>query len=153
MTRIRCVLWLSMMVAFVPTPGWSQTAGTAATGFVTDTLAGAQGANALHADASKRNVAAGMALYSVYDEATNKLYVLQPQATGAAYVGQRVTVTGTLGPSPMQHAGQQVNPQTSAVEDFHHVGQDSSTPIGGVLTISSIAVAKPGPPKKAASGQ
>ncbi len=113
------------------------------TGFVTDTLSGVQGANALHADASKRNVAAGMAMYAVYDEATNKLYVLQPQATGDAYVGQRVTVTGTLGPSAMQHAGQQVNPQTSAVEDFHHVGQDSMTPIGGVLTISSIAPAQP----------
>jgi hypothetical protein len=82
------------------------------TGFVTDTLAGKRGANALHADASKRNVAAGMAMYAVYDEATKKLYVLQPQATGATNVGQRVTVTGTLSPTAMQHAGQGVDPQS-----------------------------------------
>jgi hypothetical protein len=131
----------------------AQSAQVSVTGFVTDTLSGRRGANPLHADASKRNVAAGMAVYAVYDEATKKLYVLQPQATGATYVSQRVTVTGTLAPSGMQHAGQHVNPQANVTEDFHHVGQDSTTPIGGVLTIASIAVAQPGPPVKAPGGQ
>ncbi|MGA7784664.1 MAG: hypothetical protein WB997_08470 [Candidatus Acidiferrales bacterium] len=124
-----------------------------ATGFVTDTLSGKQGANALHADAAKRNVQAGMAMYAVYDEATEKLYVLQPQGTGEAYVGQRLTVSGTLAPSAMQHAGQGVDPQSGQAVNFHHVGQDSSTPIGGVLTISSIAVANPGPPANAPGTQ
>jgi len=50
----------------------------------------------------------------------------------------------------MQRAGQGVDPQTGQAVVFHHVGQDSTTPIGGVLTISSIAVAKPGPPPKPA---
>jgi hypothetical protein len=131
----------------------AQSAQVSVTGFVTDTLSGRRGANPLHADASKRNVAAGMAVYAVYDEGTKKLYVLQPQATGATYVGQRVTVTGTLAPSGMQHAGQHVNPQTNVTEDFHHVGQDSTTPVGGVLTITSITVAQPGPAASSSSGQ
>lgn len=131
----------------------AQTNQVGVTGFVTDTLSGKRGAAAQHAEASKRNVAAGMAMYAVYDEATKKLYVLQPQATGEAYVGQRVTVAGTLGPSAMRHAGQRENPQTHVAEDFHQVGQDSTTPIGGVLSVSSIAVAKPGPPAKAAGTQ
>jgi hypothetical protein len=131
----------------------AQSTQVSVTGFVTDTLSGRRGANELHGDASKRNVAAGMGVYAVYDEATKKLYVLQPQATGATYVGQRVTVAGSLAPSAMQHAGQHVNPQTNVTEDFHRVGQDSTTPIGGVLTITSIAAAQPGPPAKAASGQ
>jgi hypothetical protein len=131
----------------------AQSAQMSVTGFVTDTLSGRRGANPLHADASKRNVAAGMAVYAVYDEATKKLYVLQPQATGATYVSQRITVTGTLAPSGMQHAGQHVNPQTNVTEDFHRVGQDSTTPIGGVLTIASITVANPGPPASASGGQ
>ncbi len=123
---------------------YAQSTQVTVTGFVTDTLSGVRGANALHADTSKRYVAAGMAVYAVYDEGTKKLYVLQPQGTGATYVGQRVTAAGTLAPSAMQHAGQLVNPQTGVSENFHHVGQDSTTPIGGVLTITSINVAQPG---------
>jgi hypothetical protein len=140
-------------VGLLAVGAYAQTVQVSVTGFVTDTLSGKRGANALHAEASKRNVAAGMAKYAVYDEKTHKLYVLEPQATGATYVGQRVTVTGTLGTSRMTHAGQQENPQTHEKQDFHHVGQDSTTPIGGVLAISSIAAAKPGAPAKAASAQ
>jgi hypothetical protein len=69
-------------------------------------------------------VAAGIAMYAVYDEGTKKLYVLEPQATGATYVAQHMTVTGTLAPRGMQHVGQRVNPQTNVTEDFHRVGQD-----------------------------
>jgi hypothetical protein len=140
-------------VSLMALASYAQSTKMSVTGYVTDTLSGKPGANALHSEASKRNVAAGMAKYAVYDEKTQKLYVLDPQATGAAYVGQRVTVTGTLGTSVMRHAGQSVDPQSGEAKDFHHAGQDSTTPIGGVLTISSIAVARPGPPAKATTGQ
>jgi hypothetical protein len=154
MNRFRIVTIILMgLLAFPGEGSRAQSAQVTVTGFVTDTLSGIHGANELHGDASKRNVASGMAVYAVYDEGTKKLYVLQPQATGATYVSQRLTVTGTLAPSGMQHAGQHVNPQTNVTEDFHRVGQDSTTPIGGVLTITSIAVANPGPPANASSGQ
>jgi hypothetical protein len=154
MNRLKCS-GVALAMGLLAVAAYAQTAQvqTSVTGFVTDTLAGKRGANALHAEASKRNVAAGMAKYAVFDEKTQKLYVLQPQATGEAYVGQRVTVSGTLAPSAMQHAGQGQDPQSGQPVNFHHAGQDSSTPIGGLLTISSIAVAKPGPPAKAASGE
>jgi hypothetical protein len=119
----------------------AQAVQTSVTGFITDTLSGSRGANALHADASKRNVASGMAKYAVYDETTNRLYILDPQDTAGAYLGQRVTITGTLSPHPMQHAGQHVNPKTNEVEDFHKLNQDSSTLIAGVLTNFTIVPA------------
>jgi hypothetical protein len=40
----------------------------------------------------------------------------------------------------MQHAGQTVDPSTGAVKDFHPVVNDS-TPIGGVVTISTVTLA------------
>jgi hypothetical protein len=111
-------------------------------GFVTDTLSGRRGANSLHANAARRNVASGMAKYAIYDEKTKKLFILDQQ-TAMSYLGQRVTATGTLVPSPMVHAGQRVNSSTNRAEDLHHVGQDSSTPIAGALTISTITVTPP----------
>jgi hypothetical protein len=114
-------------------------------GYVTDTLSGRSGATALHAAATKANVEAGMAKYAVYDEKTKQLYILEPQATAAAYLelGVRVTVTGTLASSPAKRAGQMVDPQTSEVKDFHSLRARDSTPVAGILTISSIAVAPP----------
>ncbi len=120
-----------------------QTNQVTVTGFVTDTLSGIRGANALHADAAKRNVASGMASYALYDEKTKKLYILGQQDTAAANLGQRVTVTGALAASPMTHAGQAVDPKSGQSVDFHHLGQGSSTPIAGVLTITSIALTPP----------
>jgi hypothetical protein len=116
------------------------------TGFVTDTLAGKRGANALHADAAKRAVASGMAQYALYDEKTHKLYIFASQDSAVAYLGQHITITGTVAPSPMAHGAQVVDPNTNEVKDFHHVGQDSATPVAGVLTIASVAVAPPPKP-------
>jgi hypothetical protein len=140
-------------VCLLAMAAYGQSVKVSVTGFVTDTLSGKRGANALHAETSKRNVAAGMAVYALYDEKTHMLFVFEPQTTGATYVGQRVTVTGTLTASAMQHAGQHENPDTHAAENFHHAGQESTTPIGGVLTITSIAVAQPGPPAKTPAAQ
>jgi hypothetical protein len=124
----------------------AQTSKASVTGFITDTLSGKRGANALHVDAAKRAVASGMAQYALYDEKTHKLYILAPQDSAVAYLGQHIKVTGTLAPSPMAHGAQAVDPNTNEVKDFHHVGQDSSTPVAGVLTITSVAVAPPAGP-------
>jgi hypothetical protein len=122
---------------------------TTVTGFLTDTLSGKRGANALHVDSAKRNVAAGMAQYAVYDEKTHKLYILEPQSTATAFVCQRITVTGALAPSPMAHGAQTIDPNTNQVKNFHHLGQDDATPIGGVLTFTSLSVAPAGSAKAA----
>lgn len=123
---------------------------TTVTGFLTDTLSGKRGANALHVDTAKRNVASGMAQYAVYDEKSHKLYILEPQSSAVAYICQRITVTGALASSPMSHGAQTVDPNTNQVKNFHHLGQDDSTPIAGVLNIGTIALAPP-PPQKPAS--
>lgn len=137
-TRVT-ILFVSLMTIAV---GMSQAQSPVASacGYVTDTLSGFHGADEKHSDAAKQNVKAGMAQYAVYDEQTRRLFILEPQETAATYIGQRVTVMGALTASPMQHAGQSVDPTTNAVIDFHRVVNDS-TPIGGVLTITSIAPA------------
>jgi hypothetical protein len=122
---------------------------TAVTGFLTDTLSGKRGANALHVDASKRAVASGMAQYALCDEKTQKLYILAPQDSAVTYLGQHIKVTGTLAPTRIAHGAQAVDANTNKVKDFHHVGQDDATPVAGVLTITTIAVAPTGPHKRA----
>jgi hypothetical protein len=126
--------------------GYAQTKPLTVTGFVTDTLSGKRGANALHMDAAKRAVASGMAQYALYDEKTHKLYILAPQDSAVAYLGQHIAITGTLAPSAMVHGAQMVDPNTNEVKDFHHVGQDTATPVAGVLTITSVAIAPPAGP-------
>lgn len=116
---------------------------TTVTGFLTDTLSGKRGANGLHVDTAKRNVASGMAQNAVYDEKTHKLYIMEPQSTAGAYICQRITVTGALASSPMAHSAQTIDPNTNQVKNFHHPGQDDTTPVAGVLTIATIAVAPP----------
>lgn len=151
-----------------------------ATGYITDTLCGAKGANAQHIDCAKRTVASGKAKYAIYDEATKKLYILQGSgASGASieqYLGQRVKITGTLSTTPtsgepgrtITRAGQSYAPdavatpiksdgnpdqsntarmvsgdpaapsgQGAARVQSHRKALDVSTPIAGVLTISS----------------
>jgi hypothetical protein len=140
-TAIHLLFILTAVTIFL-TDARTQTLEVSVVGFITDTLSGSTGATALHAAATKRNVAAGMGKYAVYDEKTKQLYILEPQDTAAAYLelGQRVTVTGTLAASPVRTAGQMVDPRTSEVKEFHRPVQDS-TPVAGVLTITSIAVA------------
>lgn len=141
---IATISGLLILGAQAQTPGPSTV-----TGFVTDTLSGKRGANALHVDAAKRNVAAGMAQYAVYDEKTHKLYILEPQSTVLPYICQRIKVTGTLASSPMIHGAQTIDPNTNQVKDFHHLGQDDATPIAGVLTVTSLNVAPAGSAKAA----
>jgi hypothetical protein len=136
----RSLFWVVSAGIFL-VPAVAQTSQVSVTGFITDTLSGSTGATAEHSDASKRNVEAGMAKYAVYDEATKKLYILDPQETAASYLGQRVAVKGGLAASPITKAGQMVDPRTNEVKDFHRP-VNSTTPVAGVLTISSIAAAR-----------
>jgi hypothetical protein len=85
-----------------------------ATGYITDTLCGQKGANAQHIDCAKRSVASGKAKYAIYDEATKRLYILDPQDTAVAYLGQRVKITGTLSTTPLTRAGQSYAPDAVA---------------------------------------
>lgn len=83
---------------------FAESSRTTVTGWITDTLCAAKGANAQHVECAKRSVASGKAKYALYDERTKRLYILEPQETVALYLalGQRVKVTGTLNFSPQQ---------------------------------------------------
>ena len=80
------------------------------TGFLTDTLCGRRGATAQHIEHAKRSVASGKAKYAIYDERTKQLYILEPQDTAVQYLGQRVTITGTLSPAAEKRAGEKAVP-------------------------------------------
>ncbi|MCL4522882.1 MAG: hypothetical protein M1453_13785 [Acidobacteria bacterium] len=89
------------------------TTGISATGYITDTLCGAKGANSQHIDCAKRSVASGKAKYAIYDEATKRLYILQGSGI-EQYLGQRVKISGTLNSSPLTRAGQSYAPDAVA---------------------------------------
>ena len=65
-------------------------------GYVTDTMCGAKGASAAHADCAKTCVKEHGAKFALYDESTKKVYVLDPQEKAAEHAGHEVTVQGTL---------------------------------------------------------
>jgi hypothetical protein len=135
MQRIILVLGILAMAGYAQQNG-------AITGFITDTQCGARGATAQHIDCAKRKVASGKAKYAVYDEATKRLYILEPQATAEQYLGRRVKVTGTVSTSVLTRSGQSYDARARKVVS-HADALDSSTAIAGVLTISSIEEALP----------
>jgi hypothetical protein len=129
-----------------------QTTSITVTGFLTDTSCGRKGATSLHVDCAKRKVAAGTAKYAIYDEATKRLYILEPQASAEQYLGQRVRITGSLTSSRMTRAGQvltstsastSVGGSQSGLDKVESLPKslDASTPIAGVLTIASVEAA------------
>jgi hypothetical protein len=65
-------------------------------GFVTDTLCGAKGANADHAACATKCVKERGAKYALYDATDKKVYILDPQDKAAPHAGHEVTVKGTL---------------------------------------------------------
>ncbi|MBI3485116.1 MAG: hypothetical protein HY012_08200, partial [Acidobacteria bacterium] len=111
---MRSKLLAPILIAFVAVPAAAQTTTVTVTGFLTDTLSGRSGATALNVESAKRNVASGKAKYAIYDEATKKLYILDPQDTAVTYLGQRVKITGTLLPTPLTRAGQSYAPDAVA---------------------------------------
>lgn len=126
------------VMVFAVCAGSSRAGQVTVQGFLTDTLAGARGASPTNAESAKRRVASGKALYAVYDEATKRLYVLEPQQTAESWLGQRVQITGTLSSTPLKQAGQTIDPRTGLAVS-HPSALDSTTPIAGVLTISTIS--------------
>jgi len=142
-----------MLALSVLTVGQTTSQASAATGFITDTLCGAVGATANHIEHAKQTVASGKAKYAIYDEKAKKLYILTcaaPTGPGEApddagcftsYLGQRVTVTGTLSATPVKRAGQRFDHTSQkVVSHTPRAGAplDTSTPVAGILTISSI---------------
>lgn len=66
------------------------------TGWVTDTHCGAKGTSAEHAACAKKCVEQNGAKYALYDTATKKVYVLEPQDQAASHAAQHVKVKGTI---------------------------------------------------------
>ena len=66
------------------------------TGWVTDTMCGAKGATAKHADCAKKCVDGGHGKYALYNPADKKVYTLDPQANLADHAGHFVKVTGSV---------------------------------------------------------
>ena len=66
------------------------------TGWVTDTMCGAKGASAKHADCAKKCVDGGHGKYALYNPADKKVYTLDPQEKLAEHAGHFVKVTGSV---------------------------------------------------------
>lgn len=137
-------------------------------GWLTDTQCGARGANENHAVHARRMVASGKAKYAIYDEATKKLYILEPQSAAEQWLGQRVSISGTVSAANITRAGESHAPDAVAhyngangtkrptaetdIPDgkavattartqrhgFPRPPLDTSTPVAGVLTITKI---------------
>lgn len=95
-------LLVLILVASLSAIGAQVTISVSATGYITDTMCGAKGANAQHVDCAKRSVASGNgsaalttgAKYALYDEATKKLYILQGSGVGDQGSGTEGTNIG-----------------------------------------------------------
>ena len=134
---------------------FAQQTSVSATGFITDTLCGKSGANPKHIEHAKQTVASGKAKYAIYDERTKQLYILDGsqlvgdpstgsgQAAIEQYLGQRVTITGTLSATPVKRAGQKLDPASGEV--VRHTPRagaalDTSTPVAGVLAFPRLSL-------------
>jgi len=65
------------------------------TGWVTDTMCGAKGATAKHADCARKCVDGGHGKYALYNPADKRVYTLDPQEKLAEHAGHFVKVTGS----------------------------------------------------------
>ncbi len=65
------------------------------TGWITDSVCGAKGASEKHAQCAKSCAGRGEK-YALYDEASKKVYILDPQDPAAEHAGHHVNVKGTL---------------------------------------------------------
>ncbi len=66
------------------------------TGWITDSMCGAKGESAKHADCAAKCVKEHGAKYALYNPTDKKVYVLDPQDTVAAHAGHHVTVKGMV---------------------------------------------------------
>jgi Protein of unknown function (DUF5818) len=65
-------------------------------GWITDAMCGAKGANAGHAGCAMKCVKEHGGKFALYDTENKKIYILDPQDKAAENLGHPVTVTGTL---------------------------------------------------------
>jgi hypothetical protein len=66
------------------------------TGWVTDSMCGAKGGSAKHADCANKCVKEHGAKYALYNPADKKVYALDPQDKLAEHAGHYVKITGTV---------------------------------------------------------
>jgi hypothetical protein len=66
------------------------------TGYISDSMCGAKGANANHADCATKCVKEHGAKYVFVNDADQKVYVIDAQDKAAAHAGHHVTVKGTI---------------------------------------------------------
>jgi len=66
------------------------------TGYISDSVCGAKGANEKHADCAAKCVKEHGAKYVFVDDADKKVYVVDAQDKVAAHAGHHVTVKGTV---------------------------------------------------------
>ncbi len=65
-------------------------------GWITDAMCGARGANAGHASCATKCVKEQGGKFALYDTDAKKSYILDPQDKAADNLGHPVTITGTL---------------------------------------------------------
>jgi len=129
-----------VLVVAIGTQAQTASSPVTVTGYVTDTLCGARGANHLHAEHARRSVASGKAQYAIYDERTRQLYILEDKAAAEQWLGQRVRITGTLGVSPLRRAGQSYAPDAVAtVKD----ARGTQVPVSGDASRTGLAPGTP----------
>lgn len=173
---MRSRLLVLMLVGSIGVLAAQVTNSVSATGYITDTMCGQKGANAQHTDCAKRSVASGKAKYAIYDEATKKLYILQGSGieqylgqrvkiigtlsttpltrAGQSYAPDAVATPIKSDGNPDQaNTARMVSGDPAAASgqgparvQGHRKALDTSTPIAGVLTISSVAPAPIPPP-------
>jgi hypothetical protein len=107
-------------------------------GYITDTLSGKNSANKGYEYPSNYFPYVGIGKPALYDDQTKMLFILNKQNL-ALFRGFRIELEGTLSPSPLKHAGQIINPKTGLVQGAFSDSTDHSTPIAGVLNVTSIA--------------
>jgi Protein of unknown function (DUF5818) len=66
------------------------------TGYITDNMCGAKGADAKHADCAEKCVKEHGAKYALVTDSDKKVYILDPQDSANGHAGHHVTVKGTI---------------------------------------------------------
>jgi hypothetical protein len=95
--RLLVSLLAVLLVAGVSLAGEkSKEASDSWTGWITDTMCGAKGEKAAHADCATKCVKEMGAKWALYNSSDGKLYVLEPQDKAAGHAGQHVKVKGTV---------------------------------------------------------
>lgn len=85
-------------------------------GWVTDTMCGAKGQKAAHADCATKCVKEMGAKWALYNSADGKVYVLEPQEKAAEHAGHHVKVKGSVEGNTIKAAAIEVVAEEKAAE-------------------------------------